>query len=115
MSEAVSGVNVAGLKTTVLPETSAGAIFQIGMAIGKFHGVMIADRTDRLLQRVAEIVRQLGWNRLAGDSSGFAGKELDDIDRALNLAARFARWSSLLRGSALRPAPAGALPCGAAL
>ena len=42
MSEAVSGVSDAGLKTTVLPETSAGAIFQIGMATGKFHGVMIA-------------------------------------------------------------------------
>jgi hypothetical protein len=26
----------------VLPETSAGAIFQIGIATGKFHGVMIA-------------------------------------------------------------------------
>ena len=34
------GVSVAGLKTTVLPATSAGAIFQDGIAIGKFHGVM---------------------------------------------------------------------------
>ena len=39
---AVSGVRVAGLKTTVLPPTSAGAIFQIGIATGKFHGVMHA-------------------------------------------------------------------------
>jgi hypothetical protein len=37
-----SGVSVAGLKTTVLPHTSAGMIFHDGMAIGKFHGVMIA-------------------------------------------------------------------------
>src|SRR6185436_13918385 len=36
-----SGVSVAGLKTTVLPHTSAGAIFHDGIAIGKFHGVMI--------------------------------------------------------------------------
>ena len=32
-----SGVSVAGLKTTVLPQTSAGAIFQDGIAIGKFQ------------------------------------------------------------------------------
>ena len=37
-----NGVSVAGLKTTVLPQTSAGMIFQDGIAIGKFHGVMIA-------------------------------------------------------------------------
>ena len=39
---AVSGVSVAGLKTTVLPAMSAGAIFQTGMATGKFQGVMQA-------------------------------------------------------------------------
>ncbi len=31
---------MAGLNTTVLPATSAGAIFQDGIAIGKFHGVI---------------------------------------------------------------------------
>ncbi len=35
------GVSLDGLKTTVLPVTRAGIIFQHGMAIGKFHGVMI--------------------------------------------------------------------------
>ena len=40
---AESGVSVAGLKTTVLPQTSAGMIFHDGIAIGKFHGVMIAE------------------------------------------------------------------------
>src|SRR5881392_183580 len=39
MRTAVPGVSVAGLKTTVLPATSAGAIFQTGIATGKFHGV----------------------------------------------------------------------------
>src|ERR1700757_898324 len=48
---AESGVSDEGLKTTVLPQTSAGMIFHDGMAIGKFHGVMIAEtpigwRTD---------------------------------------------------------------------
>jgi len=35
-----SGVMSDGLKTTVLPNASAGAIFHAGMAIGKFHGVI---------------------------------------------------------------------------
>jgi len=35
-----SGVYEAGLKTTVFPQTSAGRIFQEGMAIGKFQGVI---------------------------------------------------------------------------
>ncbi len=30
-----------GLNTTVLPVTSAGIVFQHGIAIGKFQGVMI--------------------------------------------------------------------------
>ena len=30
----------AGLNTDVHPETSAGAIFHSGMAMGKFHGVI---------------------------------------------------------------------------
>ena len=37
---AVPGVNSAGLKTTVLPATNAGAAFQTGIAHGKFHGVI---------------------------------------------------------------------------
>src|SRR5688500_1386656 len=39
MRTAVAGVIEAGLNTTVLPATSAGAIFQTGIATGKFHGV----------------------------------------------------------------------------
>ena len=41
MVQALSGTSSAGLKTMVLPWASAGAIFQVGMAIGKFHGVMM--------------------------------------------------------------------------
>jgi hypothetical protein len=33
-------VSEAGLRTMVLPRTSAGIIFQQGMAVGKFHGVI---------------------------------------------------------------------------
>jgi hypothetical protein len=38
----VIGACEAGLKTTALPETSAGAIFHVGMAMGKFHGAISA-------------------------------------------------------------------------
>ena len=37
---AVAGVGFAGFSTTVLPKAKAGAIFQAGMAMGKFHGVI---------------------------------------------------------------------------
>ena len=46
---AVVGVEEAGLNTSVLPHMSAGAIFQAGMASGKFHGVMIATTPTGLL------------------------------------------------------------------
>src|SRR5687768_13396896 len=38
---AESGVSSDGFNTTVLPHTSAGMIFHDGIAIGKFHGVII--------------------------------------------------------------------------
>ena len=37
-----AGTSSAGLNTTQFPYASAGAIFQAGMASGKFHGVMAA-------------------------------------------------------------------------
>src|SRR6266571_7027959 len=39
-AQAQPGVHCAGLNTTVLPHARAGAIFQAGMAIGKFQGVI---------------------------------------------------------------------------
>ena len=50
MSIAVSGVSSAGLSTTVLPAASAGAKPQPAIGIGKFHGTMIADDAERLLE-----------------------------------------------------------------
>ena len=41
MTQEQPGTRSAGLNTIVLPWQSAGAIFQDGMAIGKFHGVMM--------------------------------------------------------------------------
>ena len=37
-----AGVRVAGFHTTALPKASAGASFQLAVAIGKFHGEMTA-------------------------------------------------------------------------
>ena len=37
---ASAGVSDAGLRTTVLPQTSAGISFHEGIATGKFHGVI---------------------------------------------------------------------------
>ena len=54
-----SGVSSAGLNTTVLPQTSAGAIFQVGIAIGKFHGVITPTTPTG--------IRTLIWN-LSGSS-----------------------------------------------
>ena len=51
------GVSLDGLKTTVLPVTSAGIIFQHGMAIGKFQGVMIP-------------ATPIGWRMLIAHLSG---------------------------------------------
>ena len=39
-SSAVSGVNSAGLRTTVLPIASAGATFQASISSGKFQGMI---------------------------------------------------------------------------
>ena len=41
-SSAVSGVELAGFSTTVLPAASAGAIFQASISSGKFHGMTCA-------------------------------------------------------------------------
>ena len=39
MAMAVSGVLLAGFSTTVQPAASAGPIFRVAIAAGKFHGV----------------------------------------------------------------------------
>ena len=41
-AQALAGVILAGFQITELPKASAGAIFQDAVAMGKFHGEMIA-------------------------------------------------------------------------
>ena len=74
MATAVSGVLLAGFQMTGLPATSAGAIFQTGIRIGKFHGVMMpttpsGTRTVRMVSpgfpvgkmRSVEVLAKPAW------------------------------------------------------
>jgi hypothetical protein len=68
-SVAQCGVSEAGLNTTVLPVTSAGIIFQQGIATGKFHGVMTP-------------TTPIGWRTLIAHLSGSSeGTVSPDIRR----------------------------------
>src|SRR5580692_9562500 len=62
-----SGVSCAGLITQVLPQTSAGNNFHEGIAIGKFHGVIIPQMP-------------MGWRtamaNLLGNSEGVVGPNM---------------------------------------
>ena len=84
-----AGVSVAGLKTTVFPATSAGVIFQDGIAIGKFQGVItpmtpIGFRTD-----IWNLFLQLGGRRLAEEAPALAAHVEAHVDRFLHVAAGF--------------------------
>ena len=78
---------VAGLKTTVLPQTSAGAIFQLGIAIGKFHGVIAPTTPTGIADAHLELVRHLRRRRLAEDAAALAGHVVRHVDRFLDVAA----------------------------
>ena len=56
---AVSGVVSAGLRTTVLPHASAGAIFHASISSGKFHGMICAGDAERARLAVRERVLEL--------------------------------------------------------
>ena len=43
--------------TTVFPQTSAGMIFHDGMAMGKFHGVIIAQTPSGCRTDMANLLR----------------------------------------------------------
>ena len=57
-SDAESGVNSAGLSTTVLPVASAGASFQDSSMNGVFHGVIRPGDADRLAVDVVDLARR---------------------------------------------------------
>ena len=81
-----AGASSAGLKTTQLPNASAGAIFHAGIASGKFQGVMSADDADRL---AGDLDLDAGPDRVelvAADAHRLAGEVLEDGAGAAGLA-----------------------------
>ncbi len=95
---AVGRVADAGLKTTVLPVTSAGIIFQHGIAIGKFQGVMMPGDPDRLADAHRPLVGQLGRHRVAEHPAALAGHQERDVDPLLDVAARLGEDLAHLAG-----------------
>ncbi len=63
----LSGAADAGFKTTVLPQISAGASFQAGIADGKFHGVTSPTTPSGL--RMANI-----WTRSRSEGTSMPGR-----------------------------------------
>ena len=73
------------MKTTVLPATSAGIVFQAGIAIGKFQGVMIP-------------ATPIGWRmliaHLSGSSEGTVSPNIRRPSPAISSAMSIASWTS---------------------
>jgi len=97
-----SGVCDEGLKTTVLPQTSAGMIFHDGIAIGKFHGVMIDATPTGWRIDIANFVAQLRRDGLAEQPAPFAGHVEGHVDRFLDVAARLVQDLAHLAGHVAR-------------
>ena len=87
-SVAQCGVSLAGLNTTVLPVTSAGIIFQHGIAIGKFQGVMIPATPIGWRMLIAHLSGSSRRHRLAEHPAALAGHQEGDVDALLDIAAR---------------------------
>ena len=79
------GVSDDGLKTTVLPVTSAGIIFQQGMAIGKFQGVMIPAIPSGWRMLIAH---------LSGSSDGTVSPAIRRPSPAIRNAMSIPSWTS---------------------
>ena len=84
-----SGVSVAGLMTQVLPETSAGKSFQLGMAMGKFHGVMRPTTPTGMRTLMANLFCSSLRGGLAEETATFAGHVEGLVDGFLHVAAGF--------------------------
>jgi hypothetical protein len=88
-AQALPGTRSAGLSTTQLPKASAGAIFQAGIAIGKFQGVM-----RPMTPTGSRVISTPTPGRTEGTTSprqaqAFAGEELEDLAGAGGLADAF--------------------------
>ena len=84
-----SGVSDAGLRTTVLPQTSAGMIFHDGIAIGKFHGVIRPQTPSGWRTDIANLSRSSDGTVCPDRRRPSPGHEERHVDRFLHVAARF--------------------------
>ena len=80
-------MSVAGLKTTVLPHTSAGAIFHDGIAIGKFHGVIAPTTPIGCRTLMLNLSRSSDGVVCPKQAASLAGHVEAHVDRFLHVAA----------------------------
>jgi hypothetical protein len=78
-------VSSAGLRTTVLPQASAGPSFQLAMFAGKFHGTMRPDDAERLAKRRSDAARDR--DRLAAVLVHGSRVEVEDLRHHADLGA----------------------------
>ena len=127
-ASADSGVSLAGLSTTVQPAASAGPIFRVAIAAGKFHGVTRTADPDRLVGDQDPVGPGRGGGDHAVDPHGLFGEPAEELGRVGDLgpgvAQRLAvlqhhqpgqrtrrrRSSARRRGAGTRPGPGVASP-----
>ena len=81
-------MSCAGLMTQVLPQTSAGKSFQDGMAMGKFHGVIMAQTPTGWRMAMANLLGNSEGVVGTEQATAFAGHVVGGIDGFLDVAAR---------------------------
>ena len=101
-ASAVSGVCSAGLRTIVQPAPSAGAALRVGIAAGKFHGVMPGADADGLLGHDDAPVAHVGRDGVAVDALGLLAEPLQEARRVGDLDARLGQRLALLGGQQRR-------------
>ena len=77
---------------------SAGNSFQVGIARGKFHGVISAQTPIGVRTDMANLFGQLGRRGLAEQPAPFAGIEKGAVDPFLDVAAGFFEYLAHLAG-----------------
>ena len=93
---AQSGARSEGLRTTALPAIRAGAVFHAGIAIGKVPGRDEPDHAERPAQGLDDDAVAFGGRELAAQPRAFPAVVAQDVDRAVDLAARLRQRLALL-------------------
>ena len=93
---ALAGVRFAGFHTTALPKASAGAIFQAGVATGKFHGLTMAT-TPTGSRRTSISIPGRTLSARSPCRAQRLGREVgEELARAVDLAAALGQRLALL-------------------